>query len=120
MSDANPFTTALGEFRATYSVTQREIAKSMGITDGNISKIERGLVVPTMNFVDKMFDALNLEKAGYWYDKLHVALLQSRGKIVIDLENYTEDQIRLILTLTGRVSTYNSIQCKFVGERLPE
>ena len=122
MSDANPFSEMLGNFRAAHGLTQRKIAQAMEITDGNISKVERGIVIPTMFFVNSMFGALKMEPSGVWYEKLKVALEQARskGKSTVDLNRFSDAQLKLFVDIKENIRSYTDEQCEAIRARLPK
>lgn len=111
MSDATPFTVALGKFRSDCFLTQRDVAKAMGVGDSRVSKMERGVVPPTMGFVDKMFDALNMEKSGHWYEKFKDAIAATRGKVSIELKVLSSEQIKLVRLLDAHVTDLSDEDC---------
>lgn len=111
MSDKTPFSECLGLFRSHCHLTQRSLAQAMKITDGNISKIERGIAPPTIGFVNKMFDALQMEKSGHWYDKFVEALLLTRGKVTFEFAKLEPKQIAVLSELHNSVSVLDEDQC---------
>lgn len=111
MSNKTPFTECLGKFRSDCHLTQRALAQAMGITEGNISKVERGVVAPTIGFLNKMFDALQLEKRGHWYDQFVEALVISRGKLTFEFSKLEAHQIAVLSELNNSVAGLDDAQC---------
>lgn len=118
MSDKTPFSECLGLFRSHCHLTQRSLAQAMKITDGNISKIERGIAPPTMGFVNKMFDALQMEKSGHWYDKFVEALLLTRGKVTFEFGNLKSKQIQLLSYLNTNIEQLDDDTCDELIDRI--
>jgi len=52
----------LRRFRRERRITGTELASSIGVTQGTISKIERGLLVPDLDFLSKFAHSLRLAK----------------------------------------------------------
>lgn len=111
MSNKTPFTVCLGRFRSDCHLTQRALAQAMGITEGNISKVERGVVAPTIGFLNKMFDALQLEKRGHWYDQFVEALVISRGKLTFEFNKLTPKQIAVISEMNMAIGVLTDDMC---------
>lgn len=118
MSDATPFTVALGKFRSDCFLTQREVAKAMGVGESRVSKMERGVVPPTMGFVDKMFDSLKLEKSGHWYEKFKDAIATTRGKVSIEMKSLSSEQIKLVRLMDTHVTDLSDDMCQYLAERI--
>lgn len=74
MSATQNFVANLGDYLAKRGVSQRELAKLMGIKHPYISRVLAGHSVPTLDFVDKVADAIGVSGESL------IAKPQKRGK----------------------------------------
>lgn len=106
------FTNCFRLFMLEHNLTPSTLARTMGeAPTGRVCKMALGTATPTMGFVDKVFDKLQMPKQGEWYEKLKRNTELVREARTFALVNFSPAQCAVIEALCGHLHNMDDSEC---------
>lgn len=95
---------SVASYRKLAGLTQEQLAESVGVTSETISRLERGIAIPSLARIDDIARALGIELADLVrFRRRGADKADILGRIQSILEKRSRAEAELVLDLLGRV-----------------
>jgi len=92
-------------FREKNNLTQQELAEKIGISDKHMSKIERGIYVPTLTNFIKIVSVLNISLSEFNFPEIEEHK-SSRRELLELIQASNENEIEYFLAVFKATKTF--------------
>lgn len=94
----------VASYRKLAGLTQEQLAESVGVTSETISRLERGIAIPSLARIDDIARALGVELADLVrFRRRGADTAEVLDRVQAVLERRSRAEIELVLDLLGRV-----------------
>jgi len=111
------FKKILKDLRQQHGLSQAQLAEKIGYSQNHISKIEAGILNPSIKFLEKLFNTLNIEATSFFSELTHQSQDPQTNALKADilhkLSYFDTQQLTLINQMIDLLHTqFNSSQSK--------